>query len=67
MLCSTFIAITRHNGRGVSDFEGEWRTNNLLGRPPNHPTSCFSNFPYTNGERLLNSRTSSRQKLGIVD
>jgi hypothetical protein len=48
MWCSTFIAITRHNGRGVSEFEGEWRTNNLLGRPANHPTSCFSNCPYTN-------------------
>jgi hypothetical protein len=53
MSCSTFIAITRNNGRGVSDFEGEWQTNNLLGRPQNHPTGCFSNFSYTDRREVM--------------
>jgi hypothetical protein len=47
MWCSTFPTITSHNRPSISEFEDEWRINNLLGRPQNDQSDCFSNFSYT--------------------
>ena len=46
MWCSTFTTITRHNRLNISEFEDEWRINNLLGRPTSDQSGCFSNFSY---------------------
>ena len=48
MWCSTFTTITWHNRPNISEFDDEWRINNLLGRPQNDQSDCFSNFSYTN-------------------
>ena len=46
MWCSTFTTITSHNRPTSSEFEDEWWINNLLGRPTNDQSDCFSNFSY---------------------
>ena len=48
MWCSTLTTITSHNRRNISEFEDEWRINNLPGRPTIDQSDCFSNFSYTN-------------------
>jgi hypothetical protein len=52
MWCSTFTTITRHNRPNISEFENEWRTNNLLGRSQDGWSDCFYNFSYTNWQAL---------------
>jgi hypothetical protein len=47
---STFTTITSHNRPTSSEFENEWRINNLVGRPANDQIACFSNFSHTKSE-----------------
>jgi hypothetical protein len=47
MRCSTSVAITWHNRRTLSEFEGGWRINNFMGRLQNDRIGSFSNFSYT--------------------
>ena len=56
---STFTTIPRHNRPAISDFKNEWRTNSFPGQSPSAWTGRFSNFSYSRGGRLRNSRTST--------
>jgi len=63
---SILTTMTRHNRPGISDFETEWRTNNLPGQPQSGRNGRFSSFPYDWGGRLRNSKNEPKIGRSIV-
>jgi len=63
---STFTMITRHNRPNTSEFEDEWRINNLLGRPTIDQRGCFSNFSYTNWREVTKFENTDRPRVGQI-
>jgi hypothetical protein len=63
MRCSTLTTITSHNRPNISEFEDEWRINNLLGRPTNAQSDCFSNFSYTYWREVTKFENTGQQRV----
>ena len=66
MWCSTFTTITPHNRPNISEFEDEWRINNLLGQAQNDQSDCFSNFPYRHWREVMKFENTEQQRVGQI-
>jgi hypothetical protein len=63
MWWSTFTTITSHNRPNISKCGDEWRINNLLGRPTNDYSDCFSNFSYTHWREVMKFENTERPRV----
>jgi hypothetical protein len=63
MLCSTFRTITRDDGRNSSEFENEWRADNISGRSQNGRSDFISDFSYTRARGYeIRERSAARSR-----
>jgi len=52
-----------HVRPSISEFQDEWRINNLLGPPTNDQSDLFSNFSYTNDREVMKFENTEQPRV----